>query len=93
MLASVIGVKKRVSFDTTKPEGAFEKWAYITTIRSIVGDGWPQSQIEEGLSDIVQPYKGVVKSAGALIFLSGPLQDLPKKDLSPALFLLGQRGR
>jgi nucleoside-diphosphate-sugar epimerase len=53
-LREILGVNKRVVFDTTRPEGCPRKSASMEKLRKVVGDGWPNVSLDQGLKEMVE---------------------------------------
>lgn len=56
-LIRILGVDKRVVFDTSRPEGCLRKSANMEKLRTIVGKGWPSVPLDEGLKEMADSYR------------------------------------
>lgn len=56
-LMAILDVKKRVVFDTARPEGCPRKSADMEKLRKIVGSAWPGVSLDHGLKEMVDWYR------------------------------------
>jgi nucleoside-diphosphate-sugar epimerase len=57
-ILQITGSKARLVFDASKPEGAARKSADVTKLRFVTGGFTPRVTLDEGLTDMVEYFKG-----------------------------------
>lgn len=68
-LMRILGVNKRVIFDTARPEGCPRKSANMEKLRKVVDAAWPSISLDEGLKEMADWYRqaGPPKPAKILV--------------------------
>ena len=57
LLMELSGIRKKIVFDTTKPEGAARKSADMTKFRRVTGGFQPQTDIRTGLQEMLDAHR------------------------------------
>jgi nucleoside-diphosphate-sugar epimerase len=57
MLMDLSGIRKEVVFDTSKPEGCRRKAADMTKLRQVTGGFEPQTELRQGLREMIEAHK------------------------------------
>jgi len=61
LLMDLTGLQKKIVFDTTKPEGCLRKSADMTKLRQIIPGFEPQTDLREGLREMIAAFKSMLK--------------------------------
>lgn len=61
-LMDLTGISKEVIFDTSKPEGCLRKSADMTKLRRVTRGFEPQTDLQEGLGEMIEAHKSASKS-------------------------------
>lgn len=62
LLMEIAGIRKRVVYDTSKPEGCLRKSADTTKFRKVTGGFVPETELRDGLAEMIEAHRDRAES-------------------------------